>query len=317
LDDAADVVIRSHMAVRPGEKVVIVTDQWRRNIAASLFEAAKRAGAEPVFIEMVERATHGAEIPGPVAAAMAEADVVIAPTTKSLSHTTARKEATARGARVASMPEVTEAMMQRCLRADPRQLAVLGSAYAEALTNASKAVLTSPSGTEVSFDLTGRTGHSDDGNLTARSAFGNLPAGEAFIAPLETAVEGVIVFDASLSPDHLVASPVRVVVREGMVNEVSGGPAPGFQELAARFGQDAWRVAELGIGTNDRATITGNILEDEKVASTAHVAFGNNASIGGVTESVNSHHDGIIRRVTLELDGQVVVSEGKLLLADQ
>ncbi|HVE76594.1 MAG TPA: aminopeptidase [Actinomycetota bacterium] len=314
LNDAAAVVVETHLGVRKDEVVLIITDEWRRRIAGALFEAARRAGTEPVLIEIVERKTHGAELPAAVAAAMAEADVVIAPTTKSLSHTSARKSATERGARVASMPEVTEAMMERCLAADPGRLSSLGAAYAEALTNASQARLSSPSGTECTFNLLGRTGISDDGDLTKKGAFGNLPAGEAFIAPVETDAEGVIVFDASLSPDYLLDSPVRVVVKGGVVMEVSGGAAPLFLQLPKSFGPDAWRVAELGIGTNDRATITGNILEDEKVLSTAHVAFGNNASIGGVTSSVASHHDGIIKHVTLELDGKTVIREGKLLL---
>ncbi|MGH2768534.1 MAG: aminopeptidase, partial [Actinomycetota bacterium] len=81
------------------------------------------------------------------------------------------------------------------------------------------------------------------------------------------------------------------------------------------FGPLAWEVAELGIGTNDRAAITGNILEDEKVASTVHVAFGNNATIGGVTE-VASHHDGVIRTATLELDGRPVLTDGNFLLQE-
>lgn len=313
LEQAARTVVELHLGVRAGESVLVVTDEKRRRIGLAMFGAARALGAEAVLLEMVERETHGSELPAAVAAAMEVADVIVAPTSRSLSHTAPRQAATARGARCASMPLVTEEMMARALAADPNRLRALGRAYAEALTRARSARLTSPGGSDCTFVLTGRHGLPDDGDLTAPGAFGNLPAGEAFIAPVEGAAEGVIVFDGSLSPDGLTASPVVVRLAGGKVVEAAGGPAPGFLELPGRFGPLAWEVAELGIGTNDRAAVTGNVLEDEKVASTVHVAFGNNATIGGVTV-VPSHHDGVVRDATLVLDGEVVLERGKLLL---
>ena len=314
LEQSAETVVNEHLAVRPSELVLVVTDEWRKKIAEALFVAARKAGAEVVVMEMLERETHGAELPATVAAAMLAADVIIAPTSKSLSHTRARKAATDAGARCASMPIVTEDMMGRALAADPADLERLGKAYAEALTQASHARLSSPAGSDCVFDLRGRVGISDDGNLRSKGAFGNLPAGEAFIAPLEGKTTGRIVFDGSLSPDQLLKAPLRVEIEDGRVVSIAGGPAPLFEELPTLYGPLAWEVAELGIGTNDRAIITGNILEDEKVASTVHVAFGNNSGIGGATADVASHHDGVVKNATLELDGVVVLREGELLL---
>lgn len=313
LEEAAERVVLGHLGVKAGEVVLVVTDELRRKIGLSIFEAARRAGAEALLVEMIERENHGTEPPAAVAAAMLDADVIIAPTTKSLSHTNARKAATAKGIRAATMPRVTEEMMGRALLADPARLKKLGAAYADALTKADTARLTGPGGSDCTFVLSGRSGISDDGDLVSKGAFGNLPAGEAFTAPIEGKTEGIIVFDGSLSPDNKTETPVRVRVEKGRVVEVSGGPAPGFQALPQQFGELAWEVAELGIGTNDVAIVTGNILEDEKVASTVHVAFGNNATIGGVTE-VGSHHDGIVLEATLELDGVQVLEKGKLLL---
>lgn len=313
LDRAAETIVVSHLAVKPGEQVLVITDERSRSIGRAIFEAARAIGAEAALIEIIERETHGVEPPASVAAAMAAADVIVAPTSKSLSHTSARKEATARGARVASMPKVTEEMMARALAADPGRLERLGRAYAEALTGSGTARLTSPGGSDCTFDLTGRTGISDDGNLREPGAFGNLPAGEAFIAPVEGKAQGVIVFDGSLSEDGITPNAVTVRVEAGRIVQLSGGPAPKFETLPSTAGPLAWEVAELGIGTNDQAIITGNILEDEKVASTVHVAFGNNATIGGTTE-VASHQDGVVREASLELDGEVVLREGVLLL---
>ena len=77
-----------------------------------------------------------------------------------------------------------------------------------------------------------------------------------------------------------------------------------------RAGPEARNVAELGVGTNDCARITGTILEDEKILGTVHVAFGNNASMGG-TVKVPFHLDGVIRAPTLVVDGEVLLEDGR------
>ncbi len=57
-------------------------------------------------------------------------------------------------------------------------------------------------------------------------------------------------------------------------------------------------LAELGIGTNDRARVTGVILEDEKIYGTVHIALGSNDTFGG-TVAAGIHVDGIITRPRL------------------
>jgi leucyl aminopeptidase (aminopeptidase T) len=72
-------------------------------------------------------------------------------------------------------------------------------------------------------------------------------------------------------------------------------------------------VAEFGIGTNDKAILTGNILEDEKVMGTIHIAFGDNKSMGGSVR-VASHLDGLINHPTVWLDETKIMEDGRLLL---
>ena len=67
------------------------------------------------------------------------------------------------------------------------------------------------------------------------------------------------------------------------------------------------------MGTNDRAQLTGNILEDEKILGTVHVAFGASAGIGG-TVSVPIHLDVVILDASLEVDGQTVLDHGRYVL---
>ena len=76
------------------------------------------------------------------------------------------------------------------------------------------------------------------------------------------------------------------------------------------MGRNARNVAELGVGTNKQATLTGNVLEDEKVFGTVHIAFGDNSSMGGKV-SVESHLDGILLKPTLIIDGDTIIKDGE------
>ena len=76
---------------------------------------------------------------------------------------------------------------------------------------------------------------------------------------------------------------------------------------------DAYTLGELGIGTNPRARLIGNILADEKVYGTAHIAFGSNATFGGTVQA-GVHIGGVILSPRVYFDDQLILSEGKLLV---
>jgi leucyl aminopeptidase (aminopeptidase T) len=260
---------------------------------------------------MDEREVDGSEPPRSVAAALGACDVFIAPTTKSLSHTTARKWATDAGARGATMPGVTEDMLARVMAIDFDTMAERSRSVAALLGQASEAHLTCPRGSDFSFELSGREGMPDDGALTERGAFGNLPCGEGYIAPL--AGEGRIVVAATIASVGVAEEPVTLEVRRGRLVAAEGGLGPRFLELLQAAGDDGTNLAELGVGTNERATLTGNILEDEKILGTVHVAFGASAGIGG-TVSVPIHLDVVVLDPTLEVDGRRVLDSGRYVL---
>lgn len=308
-----DSILLDCMGLKPEESLLVVTDPTRRPIADALVVRARELGAETMLMEMSERETNGSEPPAAVAAAMAACDVCIAPTTKSASHTAARKEANAKGVRVATMPQITEDMLGRTMAADYKEVARRSRVVADALTAGSEVRITSPQGTDVTFSIEGREGISDDGDLTAPGSFGNLPAGEGFIAPVEGKANGVIVFDGSVWPIGLLEKPILVEIEDGYAVDFSGARADEWLRTMEPHGDAALAVAELGIGTNEAATVTGNVLEDEKIMGTIHVAFGDNHTFGG-TNRVSSHQDGIVLQPTLAIDGKVLVDDGRLVV---
>ena len=105
-----------------------------------------------------------------------------------------------------------------------------------------------------------------------------------------------------------------MTVKNGLVTNIFGNEqAEKLQKLLSAHGKDAFNIAELGVGTNDKAIITGKILEDEKVLGTVHVALGNNIGFGG-NVSVPIHLDGILMNPTLKVDGKIIIKDGMQLL---
>jgi len=310
LQRAVETVVGPCLGVEQGEDVVIVVDRTTERLGAALRDAAANLGAEPVVTVMEPRDVDGQEPPAAVAAALAAARVFIAPTLRSLSHTRARKAASDAGARGATLPGVTEDMLARLMACDFPTMAARSRRVAELLTSAEEAHVTCPRGTDLTLDLGGRDAIVDDGDLSADGAFGNLPCGEGFISPL--AGQGTILA-ATLATLGLPEERVRLTVENGRLTEAAGDWGARWTALMDAAGTQGRNLAELGVGTNERATLTGNILEDEKMLGTVHVAFGASAGIGG-TVSVPVHLDCLIEDATLDVGGTRVLDAGRFVL---
>jgi leucyl aminopeptidase (aminopeptidase T) len=306
-------VIRDCLGVEPGEELLVVCNPVTEELGALLRINAQGEGAEATLAVMSERESHAAEPPETIAAAMLAADAVVAPTIQSLSHTAARKAASEAGARIASMPGVTEDMLARLMTVDMRRLRERSALLSGPLSSGSEAVITSARGSDLRLGLQGRHAIPDGGSLGKRGAFGNLPCGEAFIAPVEGTAEGKLVVDGSIAGIGKVETPVELTIRAGHLTDATGAEGERLMELLTDHGPDGTNVAELGIGTNERATLTGNVLEDEKILGTCHVAFGASAAIGG-TVQVPVHLDCVVLEPTVRIEGIELVRDGELRL---
>lgn len=306
-------VMKQCLAVKPNESVLIVTDPTRSNLVG-IFQEAAREITNKVEVVSVKGMTENAqEPPEKIAQKMLEADVALLVTTYSLSHTKARKKACAAGCRIASMPGITLDMIRRTLLADYSQIAKLSDKLARILTNGQTAKLTSPAGTNLQLTLETRLGESDNGLYTQTGSFGNLPAGEACIGPLEGKTNGSLVIDGAIADIEL-DHPIKIIVKDGLAAEISGGQAAAIlTKILNQIGPKARNIAELGIGTNPLAKLSPNVLEAEKVYGTCHIALGSNISYGGSVD-VPFHSDGIILNPTLQIDGKIVIRSGKILV---
>jgi leucyl aminopeptidase (aminopeptidase T) len=305
LEGAAETAVKQCLAVASGEAFVVVTDDERRSIGERLYRAGREVTDDAVFVQYPPGPQHGAEPPKAVAAAMRDADVFVAPTTKSLSHTRARSAACENGARGATMPGITEEVLVAGLDADYAAIADHCEAVYEQVSDADEVRVTTDTGTDITFEPGDREWLSDTGLVHEPGGFSNLPAGEVFVSP-ETA-HGTYVVDGTMMPHGLVDHELRFEVEDGYVTDISDDAVRDqVEDGAESVGRDAYNLAELGIGTNVGVSeLVGSVLLDEKAAGTVHIAIGDDASIGGETEAP-LHLDGIIREPTVYADGEVV-----------
>lgn len=310
LHSASLIAIRDCVGLQPGERTLIITDEPLRSIGYALWKAAKELGSETVLVEILPRKSNGEEPPAEIAEMMTKYDVVLCPTSRSLTHTNARRTACANGARVATLPGVTEEIMIRCMGADYLRIAERTGKLVERMSSISTIRVTSPAGTDIVMPMKGRRAIASTGMIRNRGDWGNLPTGEAYLAPLEGLSNGIVVVDGSMATVGLVKEPIRITVKDGYATTIEGGAeAKRLTELLEPHGLDGRNVAEFGIGTNDRAILTGVILEDEKVMGTIHIAFGDNKSMGGNVK-VSSHLDGLIKDPTVWFDDECIMKDG-------
>lgn len=201
-------------------------------------------------------------------------------------------------------------MMLRTLNADYSRIERLTRKVGRMLNAAKRARVASEAGTELELDLRGRKCCLDTGMVRQEGGFSNLPAGEAYIAPVEPRSRGAVVVDGSFAPIGAMVRPVTVEVNAGRITRVKGNRQ--MAAIFSRYGMRERVLCEFGIGTNYKAEITGNVLEDEKALGTIHVAFGNNLAFGGQNKAC-IHLDAVIRKPSVWLDGKLVIRKGKFL----
>ncbi len=227
-------------------------------------------------------------------------DAVIALSNYSTSHTRFRDLLTrVCGARYASMPLFDASMFEGAMDVDWKALRRRTKAMARLVDRAVEVRVSTPNGTDIRLSKKGRRALADTGDLRRPGSFGNLPAGEVYFAPVEGSAEGTLVLE--WAPTRRLSSPLRLTVRAGYVVDVEGvdefGAALG-ERLAER--RENANIAEVGIGTNDRASRPDNILESEKILGTVHIALGDNSSFGGEVKTP-FHQDFVFFRPTVVL----------------
>lgn len=315
LAHSAKIAVERCMGVQGGEKVLVVTDTMMSpRIGEALMAQSKALGADASLIIYPARKFTNEEPPGNVKEAMRASDAVFTYTSTSLTHTDARREAQAAGARVITMPRILEDQFIRTVRVDFDAMSALTQKVGRALQEAKRVRIRTPAGTDVEWEQAGRPAFAVDGICRGRGAFSQIPPGLTFIAPLEGTASGRIVVDGAMAKvgEPPMSSPIHWTVERGKIVKIEGGiEARKLEKLLEEVGDpNAYNCpAEWGIGTNPVA-ILSNAIEGERCFGLVHIGIGDNHTVHG-TVKCKLHLDAILLSPTVELDGKAIVEGGK------
>ena len=313
----AKTIMDNCVSLKAGEVVLIVTDMMQENIAKVLAAAATERGAEVIVSVMKPRKKAGEEPPKLIAESMKHADVVLIPVSYSVTHTYAVKEAAQNGARILVLTDFTEEMLIRGgIEADFKAIKPVCKAIADAFAQGSKVHLTTPGGTDLWLDITGRRGNALY-CVVEPGEFSTIPTVEANASPVEGSVHGRIVADASIPylGIGVLNEPVVVEVENGFITSISGGKQAEVlkKDLESHNDRNCFNIAELGLGLNPKCRLCGIMLEDEGVIGTAHIGIGTSITLGG-TVKAPTHYDLLMWNPRIEVDGKVIFEGTEVLI---
>jgi aminopeptidase len=125
LDTASVIAIRDCMGAKKDESVLVITDELKKEIGYNLYQNALSLGHKTLYIEMKSGKINGEEPLPEISELMQKFDVVLIPTAKSLTHTDARRNASAKGVRIATFPGITKEVMIRGMNANYKKISAL------------------------------------------------------------------------------------------------------------------------------------------------------------------------------------------------
>lgn len=292
-------IMENNFSVDKNVSIFVLTDDSTESLGNKFASVLKNNNWNVDVHVMEDRKKSGEEPPAEVADAMLSYDLVFCLTKHSLTHTVARRRANEHGVSVITMPGITEDMfLYGAMSADYKRVEKETLEMTEKLNNASEVIIRTGSSYQLVIPIGDRKAVASTGVFREKAASGNLPSGEAFIAPLEGKAEGKIEINGSIAGIGLLDSPIVLTIEKGKLVHATGGVG---KTLLSLLGDGNGRMlAELGIGTNYAARITGNILEDEKAYNTVHVAFGSNYTFGGTIQA-NVHIDCVTKNPFIEM----------------
>lgn len=202
---------------------------------------------------------------------------------------------------------------------DYEELVKKGQRIVKAVSGSKKVHVTSAQGTDIEFQAENRKWIIDDGvigpeDIEAGDVGLNLPCGEVFTCPIENSAEGTAFFNVPTNYWGHKISGLKLEFKEGkIVNFDAEEGRKEFQGALDAATGDKDRIAEFAIGLNPKADFVNDILIDEKVLGSIHIAIGNNKgpAYGGKNDS-SIHWDLVMMGPTVAVDGKTIMKDGKL-----
>ncbi|MDQ0862128.1 aminopeptidase [Bacillus sp. V2I10] len=310
-------ILHTCLNIKPGENLLILTDTNTIEIGEMFSIVGKGMDAEVVMTIMSPTTRHGDEPPKIIAEAMKAADAIVAPTTFSINHSTARKEASDAGARLIFMPDANEEVfLDGSLDIDFLAQKVKIDKLSAILEAGSHLSIFSELGTNLTMDISGRHAVPQTGICHEPGSISPPPCIESAVAPVEGTTEGVIYIDGAVVPGRACQAPIKITFKEGRIVSIEGSEDAQMlrQTLESYNHPNVYCAVEMGIGMNPNAKIgRGGQLEDEAEFGTMHIGIGNGITFGSSIRAPG-HCDLVMRDPLIKVDGKILMKNGEIYL---
>ena len=306
---AALSVLKDSLKVQKEEEVLLIFDEGTVCVAEAFRKAGNDAGMIVNECRIAVTASNGSDPDAETCQKMKNASVIIGATTNSLTHCHAMTIARNHGARAVTLPGITRELFARSVPEDAEKMRENGEMFLKELSGKHKCFLSTEEGTLLTFETGTVPFESDDGFFAEKGMVGNIPSGEVFGIPEN--MSGTLVVDGSIAgfPWEKGMEKAKILIENNMAVKFEGTRGKELEKALDIAGKMGRKVAEFGIGLNSSLSLSGNLLEDEKVKGTIHIAFGNDAGMGGKND-VPVHIDCLVQNPTLEVDGKILMEKG-------
>ena len=312
-DEFADVTIKRLVAPDGGDPLLILADaNSDLNLAHALRAAGVRSGADTQLIVKPHARKGEAMNTGPIlGASIKAAKYVVSIIDDGIDASQAMLEAKESGTSIlyTEVTGVENYVVRALLNVDVDQMNRIGERVCELWEETDICRVTSPQGTDVSFQLKPRKCDFGNAMLDQPGKDDFYPGMQVNIAPVEETINGVIVIDASDSVQGVVNNPYSFTMEKGVITKVEGGSEADTMRawLAGCNDSIIYKLCHFSLGLNPEAGISGRMIEDERKFGAVDFGFGyQNPSLGGTVGMGDYHVDIMLASPAVILDGKIM-----------
>lgn len=317
--DLGEIAVRRMVAAKPGEKLLVLADtETDPQVAEACLAAGLDAGIETTLLTIPHMPpTDPSELDAGTIAAIAAADAVIGLCETMFTEKASTGRALEAGVRIAStnVKGMEDFVIEGIRDVDYDRMIEVGTRIGELWQKTAHCKVSSPFGTEITFDMRGRPIDLGTGMATAPGQADFFPGVSVANAPIESTIQGTIVVDGNIPPGRLPSAPVTLHVADGVIVDFAGGEdAEALRAYFAASGDPiATHLCHFTLGLNPRARTSGSVHQDEHVLGAVTFGFGSQAAaFGGTVPPCNVHCDVVLTTAKIECDGRVMLQDNVL-----
>jgi len=317
-DKFADISV--NQLVNPGkdEPFLIIADPTNDlNLAEALLSAGIRSGADTQLIIKDWYAEGTVSAPGPILSNAILSSKHVLALCGGIVRAPAMIEARSKGTRLLStvVEGIEDYVVKALINVDLEAMFANAHIIARLWEETDQCRVTSPQGTDITFQLAPRKSVVGDGATTEDGEVDFYPGAQVSIAPVEETINGTIVIDASDSVNGVVHNNYSFTIVDGVITEVKGASEADAMRnwLETRNDPVIYKLCHFSIGLNPQAGISGNMIEDERMLAAIDFGFGyQDPSFGGTVGISPYHMDIMLASPEVYLDGKLMSGANKL-----